>query len=136
MSQITENELQRIISGKADIISAIESKGVPVPTDTLVDGIGTFIRQIQTGGGGEEMDYVIGEYTWSLTVSASGNTTKAIPCDFGGRTPRFVIAVFDSLYFNCYGNGSYVADGFTIRIHNISGSARTQTVTLKYLAIF
>lgn len=44
-------EISRLQSAKADIKTAIEGKGVTVPSATLLDGYATLIDSIQTGGG-------------------------------------------------------------------------------------
>lgn len=43
------DEVARIVSAKEDIISAIEEKGVGVPSGTLIDELGNLIRTISGG---------------------------------------------------------------------------------------
>lgn len=45
-------EIARIQGAKADLKTAIESKGVTVPSATLLDGYADLVDQIPTGGGG------------------------------------------------------------------------------------
>ena len=47
------SEITRLQTAKADIKSAIENKGVTVPSNASIDTYDTYIDQIQTGGGGE-----------------------------------------------------------------------------------
>ena len=44
------SEISRIQSAKADIKSAIESKGVTVPSDTKIDAYAPLIQAIEGGG--------------------------------------------------------------------------------------
>ena len=44
-------ELTRITNAKAAIKTAIEGKGVTVPSDTLLDGMASLIESIEAGGG-------------------------------------------------------------------------------------
>ena len=45
-----QTELTRITNAKAAIKTAIESKGVTVPSDTLLDGMASLIESIEAGG--------------------------------------------------------------------------------------
>ena len=47
-----QTELTRLTNAKAAIKTAIEGKGVTVPSDTLLDGMAALIESIQAGGGG------------------------------------------------------------------------------------
>ncbi len=54
MATISEN-LSRIQSAKADIKTAIEAKGVTVPSSATIDTYATYVSQISSGGGGIPM---------------------------------------------------------------------------------
>lgn len=54
MAKIAEN-LSRIQSAKADIKTAIEAKGVTVPSSATIDTYSTYVSQISGGGGGIPM---------------------------------------------------------------------------------
>lgn len=47
-------EISRLTAAKADIKTAIEGKGVTVPSTTKLDGYADLVGQIQQGGGAEE----------------------------------------------------------------------------------
>lgn len=49
-------EIQRIQSAKGTIKSAIEAKGVTVPSGATLDTYGTYIRSIETGGSGSDYE--------------------------------------------------------------------------------
>ena len=48
------NEIQRLQTAKSDIKTAIEGKGVTVPSSTLISGYATLIDEIEHGGGMED----------------------------------------------------------------------------------
>lgn len=47
-----QTELTRITNAKAAVKTAIEGKGVTVPSGTLLDGMAALIESIEAGGGG------------------------------------------------------------------------------------
>lgn len=47
----TATEIQRIQQAKSDLRTAIQAKGVTVPSATLIDGYAALVSQIPTGGG-------------------------------------------------------------------------------------
>lgn len=59
-------ELTRIQTAKADIKTAIEAKGVTVPSATTIDGYASLIGQISGGGGLQEKDVNYYDYDGTL----------------------------------------------------------------------
>lgn len=55
-------EITRLSSAKAAIKTAIEGKGVTVPSATKLDGYAALIGNIQTGGGGATLTPLAGDY--------------------------------------------------------------------------
>lgn len=55
------SEITRLQTAKANIKTAIQNKGVTVPSNALLDTYATYIGQISGGGGG--LDYETGTYT-------------------------------------------------------------------------
>ena len=51
-----QTELTRITNAKAAIKTAIEGKGVTVPSGTLLDGMASLIESIEAGGGGMKVE--------------------------------------------------------------------------------
>lgn len=47
------SEISRLQTAKADLKTAIESKGVTVPSSTKLDGYADLVDSIETGGGGQ-----------------------------------------------------------------------------------
>lgn len=86
-------EISRLQSAKAAIKTAIEGKGVTVPSATLLDGYAALITSIPTGGGGSSR-LVTGTFTASTTTgtvqavtipyTGSGYPIAAIVCAKGG----------------------------------------------------
>lgn len=56
------SEIARLTSAKAAIKTAIEGKGVTVPSSTKLDGYADLIDDIQTGGGGATLTPTAGDY--------------------------------------------------------------------------
>ena len=66
-------EISRLQNAKADIKTAIEAKGVTVPSSATIDSYNTYINQIQTGGGGGT-NYL--EQYVNRSLSGSINSTQ------------------------------------------------------------
>ena len=64
-----QTELTRLTNAKAAIQTAIEGKGVTVPSGTLLDGMAALIESIEAGGGGNAS--VFG----SITPASNGPIT-------------------------------------------------------------
>ncbi len=56
------NEIARLQQAKADIKTAIEAKGVSVPSSAKLDAYDGYIGQIVTGGGGATLTPTAGDY--------------------------------------------------------------------------
>ena len=70
------NEITRIQTAKADIKSAIEEKGVSVPSSASISTYDDYVLQIQTGGGGgsEDLKQLIQKTITSIDIP-SGTTS-------------------------------------------------------------
>ena len=81
-----QTELTRLTNAKAAIQTAIEGKGVTVPSGTLLDGMAALIESIEAGGGGADISPWADIVTFSITPSedltGSIDFTSFIP----GRT--------------------------------------------------
>ena len=89
MATIAEN-LSRIQSAKADIKSAIEAKGVTVPSSATIDTYDDYISQISGGGGG---------------IPMPSNLSAAILNDYGLLTSAAiksgVTSIGNNAFYNC-----------------------------------
>lgn len=52
------DEITRLQTAKADLKTAIEGKGVTVPSSTKLDGYADLVDSIETGGGGTMYTYI------------------------------------------------------------------------------
>lgn len=86
-------EISRLQSAKASIKSAIEGKGVTVPSATLLDGYAALISSIPTGGGSSRL--VTGTFTASSTTGAAQAVT--IPYTGSGYPVAAVVCLSDGL---------------------------------------
>ena len=83
-------EISRIQSAKADIKTAIEAKGVTVPSSATIDTYDDYVSQISGGGGGIPMPSNLSEATldnYGLLTSASIKSG--------------VTTIGDSAFYNC-----------------------------------
>lgn len=64
-------EITRIQGAKADLKTAIEAKGVTVPSATLIDGYAALVAEIPSGGGDDSMEHYLNNTLTSYTVPAS-----------------------------------------------------------------
>lgn len=87
------DEISRLQSAKAAIKTAIEGKGVTVPSATLLDGYAALISSIPTGGGGSSR-LVTGTFTASST---SGAQSVTIPYTGSGYPVAAVVCLSDGL---------------------------------------
>ena len=71
------NEISRIQSAKADIKTAIEAKGVTVPSSATIDTYPTYVSQIPAGGGDDSTlrDLIEGDIT-SITIPSGTTSIK------------------------------------------------------------
>ena len=81
-------ELTRIQQAKADIKTAIESKGVTVPSATTIDGYPSLVNTIQTFDPYAGHDYVeIGGLKWAtMNIGASSITDYGLYFQWGDTT--------------------------------------------------
>ena len=84
-----QTELTRLTNAKAAIQTAIEGKGVTVPSGTLLDGMASLIESIETGGG----DFSPYTSVYAGTITPSNNMTYSDFADAitGGNISDFNI---------------------------------------------
>lgn len=76
MPTTINDELTRIENAKADIATAIGSKGVTVPSSAKIDDMPDLIDAIQTGGGGLTWNDVLKKTATSITLTEDINLTS------------------------------------------------------------
>ena len=89
-----QSELTRLTNAKAAIQTAIEGKGVTVPSGTLLDGMAALIESIEAGGGAAKYSY------GSFTPSETTVLTKAYAIEHNsGFVPDvFIVAKSNSTF--------------------------------------
>ena len=98
-----QTELTRITNAKAAIKTAIEGKGVTVPSDTLLDGMASLIESIEAGGAPSLQSKSI-TYTANGTATitpddgydglSSVDVTVNVPSGGGGATIPGIVELF------------------------------------------
>ena len=97
-----QTELTRLANAKAAIQTAIEGKGVTVPSGTLLDGMAALIESIEAGG-------LPGFYTGTITGTGEEGAVTIENAFTAGEAPRVIIlyeehaanssSTDDSLYY-------------------------------------
>ena len=107
-----QTELTRLTNAKAAIQTAIEGKGVTVPSGTLLDGMAALIESIEAGGGGG-------------AKIATGSFTPAEACNHYvithnlGEKPNLAICICEGIVKQSF---SLLYDDSTQRIMWYNGS--------------
>ena len=79
-----QTELTRLTNAKAAIQTAIEGKGVTVPSDTLLDGMAALIESIEAGGGS-------GNFATGTFTTTDDITSNVVINHNLGVKPKFII---------------------------------------------
>ena len=111
-----QSEINRIVSAKSDISTAITNKGVTVPSGTKLDGMAALIDSIS---GGE--DVIIKKVTFRISSNYLLSDNRCVVTHNCGKIPK---AVF---IFSNNTNQTYLGYGY---IFNFSGSNNTTDVTM------
>lgn len=113
------NEISRLQTAKADIKSAIEAKGVSVPSSASISTYDDYVLQIQTGGGGSCTD------TQVLTDLIERDLTSIV-------IPSATTSIGDYVFYDCYGLTSVtIPNGVT----SIGSSAFRNCISLTSVTI-
>ena len=105
-----QTELTRLTNAKAAIQTAIEGKGVTVPSGTLLDGMAALIENIETGGGaGIELPTGYKVSTGTYTPNTEGTNVEhdikiASSCPY--NTPCRMFCIYRADGFDASGSDS------------------------------
>lgn len=91
-----QTELARLINAKAAIKTAIEGKGVTVPSGTLLDGMAALIDAIEAGAG--KIEVQSGTFILSSPAMIYGTDGYTLSHGLSGE-PDFFALVFDANMF-------------------------------------
>lgn len=101
-----QTELARIKGAKADLKSWVEENGVTVPDGTLIDGLVTLAKTVETGGGGSDTQ-IDGLIDRSITEISNSRVTSIGKFAFYGCsnvvTVHFpaVTSISDNAFYSC-----------------------------------
>ena len=85
-----QTELTRITNAKAAIKTAIEGKGVTVPSDTLLDGMASLIESIEVGGSSDYTPFELVTMGTIIPTEDTNNLDIQIPDNIGTNTLRAI----------------------------------------------
>ena len=119
-----QTELTRITNAKTAIKTAIEDKGVTVPTGTLLDGMAALIKSIEAGGGA-------GIATGSFTNISQGNYSTEITHGLG-TIPKIVIILWDDITLYSVNGSTLQIGAFAYQDGEFNNSAKMLSVNPVY----
>ena len=94
------NEIQRLQQAKADLKTAIEAKGVTVPSSALIDDYPNLVNEIEQGGGG--LPTVLEVESTTVHTTGPDRTQNIASNDhlriLGSDNKRYTIAQWDALW--------------------------------------
>lgn len=121
-------EISRLQTAKADIKTAIEAKGVTVPSSATLDSYNTYISQIQTGSGGGGTNY-LEQY---VNKTLSGTITSAqLGTNIGSKMTDYFLYGQDNITsVDLTGTGATsISSNFCQRCNKLSSVIIPDTVT-------
>lgn len=131
------SEITRLQTAKADLKTAIEGKGVSVPSSAKLDAYPALVESIQQGGGGDEdVWYIVlmnNDYIYRMYPSVDYYNDR---WDFLARV-RMGRELNGYVCFK-YKNENYYIDSFTDGNHTLSkqGSPVNNTIDLLSISIY
>jgi len=107
-------EITRLQNAKASIKSAIENKGVSVPSSTLLDGYANLIAQI-SGGGSTGLEYETGIYE-----PTTDEYRPTINFTNSHSVPPTILTMYDATGTNLTDTNSNIANTY-IDVYRLTG---------------
>lgn len=119
-------EISRLQTAKADIKTAIEAKGVTVPSNATLDTYDTYVSQIQTGGGSTNY---LEQYAKRGLVGAISSTQ--LGTNIGSTMPEYLLYDQDGITsVDLTGTGATkIANQFCQKCGSLSSVTIPSTVT-------
>ena len=110
----------------ASIVSAIEGKGVDVPSGAKLDALAALIESIEAGGGANIA-------TGSFTINTSNEYSTTITHGLGA-IPKIVLVLWDDASLNSIKNNYYYIAGFAYQDGEFNDSVKMMSVNIVYQA--
>lgn len=121
-------EITRLQTAKADLKTAIEAKGVTVPSSAKLDDYPDYVDQIQTGGGGETKKYTV------IWFDYDGTILKQEEVNEGGSSTAPTVPTHQYLTFEEWVHGNTLTnidqDYFNIARYSCTGNAAIRKVNV------
>ena len=121
-----QTEITRIESAKTAIATAIEGKGVTVPTGTKLDGLAALVESIEAGGGGK---FACGTITSAENIRLGPDANFEIETGFLNETSdvNFVLLLLNGSVAGAQNNthfiGHQIGAGTAIAYKTVSSSS-------------
>lgn len=109
------SEITRLQAAKAELKTAIENKGVTVPSDTKLDGYADLVDIIEQGGGYEENVWYFCVENWAKYLIIKYNDTGL----WYVSTP-YGIKTYTNLCWFEFNGEKYYVDNLTSGTHNLT----------------
>lgn len=124
-------EISRLQTAKANIKTAIEAKGVTVPSSTLLDGYANLIAQI-SGGGSTGLEYETG--TYEPTTDEYRPTINFINSH---SVPPTILTMYDATGTNLDTTNSNIANTYIdlYRLAGVGYSYNAQNSNFRYATL-
>jgi len=136
------DEITRLQTAKADLKTAIEGKGVTVPSSTKLDGYADLVDSIETGGGGDDRWYfVVGNYSSISTEDWAIAQMFPLFWNNGSRWNGNASGIRNCAYnYNCwfeYKGEKYFVDSFSDGYHTLSKQGSPVKCTISdFMALY
>lgn len=119
-----QSEITRLQNAKTALKTAIESKGVTVPSNTKLDGYADLVESISGGGDDDRWYFVVGDYSSTSTEDRYVTKIYLLFWNNGGRWMANASKIRAGAYnYNCwfeYKGEKYFVDSFSDGNHTLS----------------
>lgn len=110
-----QNQINRLENAKADIVEAIESHGISVPSDTKLDGLAALVSSIASGGSGGLVNGVSAIDGGTFTPSSDVSNNYTINHNLG-VAPDFYFLFREGGITEVSANPSSIIQAFGVKI--------------------
>ena len=123
------DEIARLQQAKADLKTAIENKGVTVPSSTKLDGYADLVDSIETGGGG------VSDNIWYYNSFNAKYKLIGGPDRWDIQNISYLFGYSEDAYFEFNGEKYYI-DNFNDGTHTLSKQGQPITCHVSRFVTF